>query len=93
MLSDIYDIYAKGREYAEQYEKYMIWMTNDFILFVGKNSEHHVTHENDAWRCDCDTFARWQSHPNYPNFCPHVLAVEKVASLVIKTIIYDEVKS
>ena len=88
MLSDINDIYIKGRQYADSYEKHMVWISDDHILFLGKNNEHHIKRDNGTWNCDCGTFARWHSHPNFPNFCPHVIAVEKIASLLVKTVLF-----
>ncbi len=78
MLSDIYDVYAKGKEYANHATEHINWQANDRVLFLGKNGEHTVIQEDGKWVCDCQTFKKWQAHPVYQNFCQHIVALETV---------------
>ena len=68
MQSSLINKLEKARAYAT--EKHRMEVHNLAITFHGENSDHEVSLDNGAWRCNCDFFSGWQ-------VCSHTMAVEK----------------
>ncbi len=69
MQSSLIGKIEKARLYAQEPGRFA--MTALACAVRGDNSTHHVTLQNETWRCDCHFFADFAT-------CSHTMAVQRL---------------
>lgn len=59
---------AKGKNYAEQPERYEV--CNLELKMKSLNGERDITYKNGNWSCTCDFFPK-------ANICPHIIGAKE----------------
>ena len=72
----------KAKRYAQ--ERSRIHLHGLRAEFEGENSQHEVSLEGDAWRCNCDFFAGFGA-------CAHTMALERILEgMLPKTALFQQ---